>query len=81
MEMGGKPLKLEIRMKLYTVKVAEYRRWLYSLHKEVVKSVSMEIFNPPTRLVLGSPALPVPTLSRLIGLDDLQRFLSPSNFN
>lgn len=78
MEMGGKPLKLEIRMKLYTVKVVEYRN---SLHKEVVKSLSMEIFNPPTRLVLGSPALPVPTLSRLIGLDDLQRFLSPSNFN
>lgn len=78
MEMGGKPLKLEIIMKLYTVKVVEYRN---SLHKEVVKSLSMEIFNPPTRLVLGSPALPVPTLSRLIGLDDLQRFLSPSNFN
>lgn len=44
MEMGGKPLKLEIIMKLYTVKVVEYRN---SLHKEVVKSVSMEIFNPP----------------------------------
>lgn len=50
MGMGGKPLKLERKMKLYTVKVVEYRN---SLHKEVVKSLSMEILNPQLGMSLS----------------------------
>lgn len=50
MGMGGKPLKLERRMKLYTVKVIEYRN---SLHKEVVDVLSMGIFNPQLDMSLS----------------------------
>lgn len=50
MGMGGKPLKLERRMKLCTVKVVEHRT---TLHKDVVECLSMEIFNPQLDMSLS----------------------------
>lgn len=50
MGMGGKPLELGRRMKPFTVRVVEHRN---SLPKEVVESLSMEIFSPQQNISLS----------------------------